>query len=159
MFHYHVGLLSSDKTQHHEMLKCKCDLLALQVRIAAVDCPETAKFGSSGQDFGDAATEFVQSEIEGKRVRVKLLARDQYQRCVATVTYRRNLFWRVNLSEELLKRGLATVYRQGGAEYDGSVERWDRIEEKAKSQKKGLWVAGSKRVDPAAYERALKNQK
>ena len=130
----------------------------LQVRIAAVDCPETAKFGSSGQDFGDAATEFVQAQIEGKRVRIKLLARDQYQRCVATVTYRRNLLFRRNLSEELLRRGLATVYRQGGAEYDGSVERWDTIEAEAKKRRRGLWAAGSKAVDPAAYKRKLKNQ-
>ena len=131
----------------------------LQVRIAAVDAPETAKFGSKGQDFGDVATDFVKGELEGKRVRVKLLSRDQYQRAVATVTYRKGL-WRKNLSEELLARGYATVYRQGGAQYDsdGGVAKWDKIEAKAKRQGKGIWAAGSAAVDPAAYKRAQKQQ-
>lgn len=132
----------------------------LQVRIAAVDCPETAKFGQSGQEFGDAATEFVRSELEGKRVRIKLLSRDQYQRAVATVTYR-GFLRRKNLSEELLKRGLATVYRQGGAQYDArdGVQKWDRIEATAKRKRKGLWAAGKAAVDPAAYKRQVKQKR
>ena len=140
--------------------ECKLSESTLQIRIAAVDCPETAKFGSKGQDFGDVATDFVRSELEGTRVRVKLLSRDQYQRAVCTVTYRKGLR-RKNLSEELLSRGYATVYRQGGAQYDSGdrgVARWDKLEAKAKSQGKGIWAAGSAAVDPAAYKRAQKKQ-
>ena len=92
-------------------------------------------------------------------MRVKLLSRDQYQRAVCTVTYRKGLR-RKNLSEELLSRGYATVYRQGGAQYDSDrgVTRWDKLEAKAKSQGKGIWAAGSAAVDPAAYKRAQKKQ-
>ena len=58
------------------------------MRIAAVDCPEVAKFGSKGQPYGDTAKEFSREQLQGKRVHVKLLQRDQYQRAVATVSYR-----------------------------------------------------------------------
>lgn len=132
----------------------------LQIRIAAVDCPETAKFGSSGQAFGDEATRFVEDTIGGKKVTIKLLARDQYQRAVSTVTYRGGPLGMVkkDLSEELLKLGLAQVYRQGGAQYDGSIDRWDKLESKAQQQKVGIWKGGKKAVDPAAYKKALKAQ-
>ena len=39
-----------------------------------------------------------------------LLSRDQYQRAICRVHYRKGLR-RLDLSEELLQRGLATVYR------------------------------------------------
>jgi len=117
----------------------------IAVRICAVDAPETAKFGSSGQPLGDAATNFVQDRLlhsstsgsqksgkkvapekegVGKRVWVKLLSRDQYQRAVASVTYRRPgilgalripRLSKMDVSEELLKNGFATVYKQVSA--------------------------------------------
>lgn len=140
--------------------KKKLSESTLQIRIAAVDCPETAKFGNKGQAFGDTATDFVQETIGNKKVTVKLLARDQYQRAVSSVTYRDGPLGLIkrDLSEELLKRGLAQVYRQGGAQYDGPVDRWDKLEEKAKKDKVGIWKDG-KSVDPAAYKKALKEQK
>ena len=130
----------------------------LQIRIAAVDCPETAKFGSAGQAFGEDATAFTRAELEGRRVRVTLLSRDQYQRAICMVHYRKGLR-RLDLSEELLQRGLATVYRQGGAQYGRSgAAHWDRIEAKAKRKGVGIWSAGAAAVDPAAYKRDLKKK-
>ena len=86
----------------------------LQVRIAAVDTPETAKFGAEGMPLGDAATDFVKTKLLGRRVTIKPLARDQYGRAVSTVTYGSGPLglFPVNISEELLRQGLAVVYRQ-----------------------------------------------
>ena len=39
-------------------------------------------------------------------------------------------------SEQLLKNGLAMVYRQGGAQYGDSIDKWNYLEETAKLQKK-----------------------
>jgi micrococcal nuclease len=120
----------------------------LQIRIAAIDCPETAKFGNAGQQFGDEATDWKAASCASS------LARDQYQRAVSTVTYRRGL-WRRDLSEELLKHGFATIYRQGGAEYDGPIERWERLEAAAQRKRIGIWSTEGG-VDPAEYKRKLK---
>lgn len=57
------------------------------VRIAAVDTPETAKFGQQGQKLGSVATEFVKNKLLQKKVRVKLLSKDQYGRVVGLVKY------------------------------------------------------------------------
>ena len=49
----------------------------LMVRIAAVDTPETAKFGKEAQPLGDEATQFAKAELLGRVVNVRLLSRDQ----------------------------------------------------------------------------------
>ena len=57
----------------------------LQIRIAAVDTPETAKFGHSGQDGGNEATEYLRTLIAGQQLHIQLLSKDQYSRAVAMV--------------------------------------------------------------------------
>ena len=134
--------------------KLKLSEETLQIRLYAVDAPETAKFGNKGMPYGDEAKEFVRRRIDGKRVRVTLQSKDQYGRAVAKISY--GLF-RKDLSEELLANGLATVYRSGGAEYGPgrTEEYWDLIEGRAKTLRKGVWKDG-KAADPAAYKRKVK---
>ena len=129
----------------------------LLIRLCAVDAPETAKFGGKGMPFADEATDFVKGQLQGKTVRVKLLSRDQYGRAVADVSYG-GVFglFRKDLSVELLKEGLATVYKSAGAQYDTrSLDEWERIEDDARMNKKGIWSAGDA-MDPAAYKRQQK---
>ena len=52
--------------------KLKLSEETLQIRLYAVDAPETAKFGNKGMPMGDEATEFVRRRIDGKRVRITL---------------------------------------------------------------------------------------
>ena len=134
--------------------KLKLSEETLQIRLYAVDAPETAKFGNKGMPYGDEATEFVRRRIDGKRVRVTLQSKDQYGRAVAKISY--GLF-RKDLSEELLANGLATVYRSAGAEYGPgrTEEYWNLIEGRAKTLRKGVWKDG-KAADPAAYKRKVK---
>ena len=131
----------------------------IALRICAVDTPETAKFGSKGQDFGDAGTTFASDRILGKRVRVTLLARDQYQRCVGALNYRTGPFGLIkrDISKELLKNGLATVYRQAGGEYnDMFLEDWIKLEDRAKSKKVGMWGSDKALETPAEYKKRMK---
>lgn len=95
----------------------------IAVRIAAVDTPETAKQGRPGQPFSQEASEFTRQSLLNKRVTVQLLKKDRYGRALAFVRYADRQqgfrFWskaESDLSEQLLQRGLAVVYRQGGAE-------------------------------------------
>lgn len=131
----------------------------LAVRIYAVDAPETAKNGNPGQPYGKEAAKFVQDKLMNKEVSLKLLAKDQYGRALATVTYEEEgvLFMkgrRADISEELVKRGLAVVYRQGGAQYGGSIDKWNRLENAAKKQKIGIWSQSAKVLElPSDYKR------
>mmetsp|Transcript_63268 Transcript_63268/g.137643 ORF Transcript_63268/g.137643 Transcript_63268/m.137643 type:complete len:347 (+) Transcript_63268:58-1098(+) len=115
----------------------------ISVRIAGVDTPETAKLGNPGQPFGSEAKALTEKLVKGKVVHCKLLSRDQYNRVVCTVEYSSPRLFpprlRANLSKELLKRGLAVVYRGGGAEYGGHERSYERLEKTAKAAKRGVW--------------------
>ncbi len=131
------------------------------VRIAAVDTPETAKYGKTGQPFGKEAMEFAHEKLLGKTVKVKLLSLDQYGRVIGLVKFKETAFVvfsrKRDISEQLLSEGLAVVYRQGGAQYDGSIERWNRLEAAAIKRKKGMWVSGVENVQlPSEYKKTGK---
>lgn len=57
--------------------------------------------------------------VLSRNIIVEPLSKDQYGRIVAMVKVRKPLLWpfRKNVNVEMLKRGLATVYAQSGAEY------------------------------------------
>jgi micrococcal nuclease len=137
----------------------------LPVRFAAIDAPETAKFGEKGQLFAKEAKEFVESCILNREVQVKLLSKDQYGRVVGRLKYRSTgiLSWfqdDKDVSEEVLRRGLATVYRQGGAQYDGSIDKWIELEKKAQQKKVGMWSNGVNKAElPAEYKKSKKMRK
>lgn len=135
----------------------------IAIRIAAVDTPEISKFGNPGQKFGEEAKEFAQQRLLHKRVSIKLLSRDQYGRVVGLVRYKEpRLFFfssSKDISEELLCEGLAVVYRQGGAQYDGSVSMWNSLEQRAIDGKKGIWSKGKANAElPSAYKKDIKKK-
>lgn len=134
----------------------------MQVRLAAVDAPEVAKFGQAAQPFADEAKRYAKTRLLGRRVYVKLLSRDQYGRAVGSVKYRQGLSpVPRDLSEDLLADGLAVVYRQGGAQYDSAegVDKWNRIEARAKARRRGLWAGaadGAAHELPSEYKRRMR---
>lgn len=137
----------------------------LAVRIYAVDTPETAKFGNSGQPYGEEATKFVEDRLLKKKVSVKLLSKDRYGRALGVVTYQEDglLFMKgrkADISEELVKKGLAVIYRQGGAQYDGNIARWDKLEETARRQKVGIWSQDATATElPSDYKKRTAAEK
>ncbi|TYZ67128.1 hypothetical protein PybrP1_011223 [[Pythium] brassicae (nom. inval.)] len=127
----------------------------LQVRLAAIDTPETAKFGNSGQPFGDEAKRWLADALGGKNLTLTLLHKDQYSRAVCMVEYGRWPF-RKNASEEILKAGLANVYRQAGAVYGGKQELFERLEAQAQKKKIGIWSQGKRFESSAEYKARLR---
>jgi endonuclease YncB( thermonuclease family) len=151
-FRHLPSIFSSERVSDH--LKDK----TIIIRIAAVDTPETAKFGNPGQAYGNEAKEFATKQLLNTKVTVKCLSRDQYGRIVGTVKYSNSIFGKKDISEELLKEGLAVVYRQGGAQYDGGIEKWNKLENDAKLRRKGIW--SKKNVElPSDYKNKIKSQK
>ena len=95
-----------------------------------------------------------------RRVRVRCYSRDQYGRIVGAVEY--GVWpWRRDLSTELLKRGLASVYRQAGAVYGKRpLDAWNAIEEEAQARRRGIWSGGvDKAVLPSEFKAKQKNKK
>jgi endonuclease YncB( thermonuclease family) len=135
------------------------------VRLYGVDAPETAKYrGQEGQPFGEEAKTYVLDKVGDthRKVKLKLLSKDRYRRVLGKITYKGGLLGLQDkdLSEELLKQGLATVYRQGGAVYDGNRRELELLEARARQQKRGMW----RNVDevsfqtPAEYKAGLRQK-
>lgn len=111
----------------------------MAVRICGADAPERAHFGKPAQPYGDEALHWLRQYILGRWIYVKPLHLDQYQRVVSKVMV---LKWTgfKDVSEEMIKAGLATVYEaKAGAEFDGKEDIYRKQQYKAQKKKLGMW--------------------
>ncbi|ORX50204.1 SNase-domain-containing protein [Hesseltinella vesiculosa] len=105
----------------------------IPIRIAGVDAPEGAHFGMPKQPFYDESKAYLTSLVQNRFVKVELLARDQYNRAVGMVYIRSPPFFtRKNVSEEMLKQGMASLYVAKGAAYADQKHRLEKAEARAK---------------------------
>lgn len=100
------------------------DSTLIRVRVANIDCPERK------QPFSNRAKQFTSNAIFNKYVKVEEFKKDRYGRSIAYVYYDSK-----NLSKELLKAGFAWHY----VKYSND-KTLQKLEEIAKSNKKGLWL-------------------
>lgn len=133
----------------------------MSIRLYGVDSPELQKRNSDppSQPFAVEAKEFTSELLLGKKVRIKLLRKDQYGRAIGKVEGGRRIlppFNRRDVSLELVQKGLATIYTGGGAEYDGNRDTLQDLEAKAKKRKAGVWSQGQKMMSPADFKRQQK---
>ena len=103
----------------------------LHIRLAGVDAPEGAHFGMTAQPYAVEAQDWLKRYVLGRRVRVRLLARDRYERVVCSVKVWR---WgiRRDVSLEMAKAGYAEMYDNAGAEYGGLESQLRKAVENAK---------------------------
>lgn len=132
----------------------------LSIRLYGVDCPELQKRKSDppSQPFAAEAKDFTSNLVLNRKVRIKLLRKDQYGRAVAKVEGgRRPLppFTRKDVSQELVRKGLATIYSGGGAEYDGNLAVLQDLQRSAEKRKRGVWSQGEM-ITPAEFKRQQK---
>lgn len=118
----------------------------IHIRLAGVDAPELAHFGHPEQPFARDAHAWLTSYLMHRRVRASIYRQDQYHRVVASVFVRRAFdfppFRRRDVSYEMLRHGLATVYEgKVGAEFGGEdvEKKYRKAEWWAKVRSKGLW--------------------
>ncbi|MFH7321582.1 thermonuclease family protein [Desulfurivibrio sp. D14AmB] len=99
-----------------------------RIRFYGIDAPE------SGQPYGKAATQFVESAIAaaGYKVDIVEVERDRYGRIVGMV-----IVDGVNLNREVVKAGFAWVYGQYCKKPE--CREWKALENKARDGKLGLW--------------------
>ncbi|CAE6448759.1 unnamed protein product [Rhizoctonia solani] len=132
----------------------------IHIRINAVDAPEGAHFGREAQPKSHETLQWLKNQVGGKTIWCRPLRRDHYGRIVASCYLPprflpSSLFKGKHLSLEMLRAGWATVYEQGGAEYDPyNKQAFLRVEEEAKAAKRGIWESGSKlKETPADYKK------
>lgn len=138
----------------------------IHIRLAGVDAPELAHFGRPEQPFARDAHTWLTSYLSNRRVRALVHRQDQYSRVVASVFVRRAFdfppFRRRDVSYEMLKRGLATVYEAKiGSEFGGDKmeKKYRKAEWWAKKRAKGLWKdyrrVGSGWESPREYKNRM----
>ncbi|CAG8092698.1 unnamed protein product [Penicillium olsonii] len=118
----------------------------IHIRLAGIDAPELAHFGRPEQPFARDAHAWLTAYLSGRRVRALVHRQDQYSRVVASVAVRRAFdfppFRRRDVSYEMLRHGLATVYEaKMGSEFGGDKmeKKYRKAEWWAKKKAKGLW--------------------
>ncbi|KAI9497220.1 hypothetical protein BDB00DRAFT_886488 [Zychaea mexicana] len=105
----------------------------IPIRLAGVDAPEGSHFGMPAQPLSSESKEFLTSMVLNRNVKVQLLSRDQYQRVVAMAYVRNPPFYRLkNVSVEMCKAGMASIYTAKGAQYAGQFEVLKQTESRAK---------------------------
>ncbi|GMM46259.1 Lcl3 protein [Pichia kluyveri] len=130
----------------------------IAVRICGADAPERAHFGRPAQPFSEEALIWLRQYILGRWLYIKPLHLDQYQRVVAKVLV---LKWTgfKDVSEEMIKIGLATVYEaKAGAEFDGKESIYRKRQTKAQKKKLGMWSLNKKDLQtPREYKNKYNN--
>ncbi|CDS10686.1 hypothetical protein LRAMOSA11172 [Lichtheimia ramosa] len=112
----------------------------IAVRLAGIDAPEGAHFGMPAQELSSESKSFLTSLVLNRMVTVQLLSRDQYSRAVAMAYVRKPPFFRrKNVSVEMCKAGMASLYVAKGAQYADQLEIIKKAETRAKLLKKGIW--------------------
>lgn len=106
------------------------------VRYIGVDTPESVAPDRPVECFGEAASRFNASLVEGERVRLEFDAerRDRYDRLLA-YAYVGDRF----VNAELVRRGFATTLTI--PPNDSFADRFDRLEQRAGRDGRGLWGA------------------
>ncbi|TXN37725.1 nuclease [Flagellimonas hymeniacidonis] len=107
-----VVILDEDNQQH-------------VIRVADIDCPEYA------QPFSKVAKRFTSDEIYLKLVFVEEKGKDRYGRIIGFINYDSGK----NLSEELLKKGLAWHFKK----YSTNSE-FSTLESLARQMNIGIWT-------------------
>ncbi|KAF8503878.1 hypothetical protein JB92DRAFT_2739261 [Gautieria morchelliformis] len=131
----------------------------IHIRLAGVDAPEAAHFGKQAQPYAAEALNWLKREIEGKRLWVQLIRRDQYGRIVSIpVRPPRLPFLPISASRcvsiAMLSAGYATTYEQSGGEYGPwGKDKFLQYEEVARVMRRGMWASSSVLESPAEYKK------
>lgn len=124
----------------------------LTIRLVGIDAPETSKKKyQPGQPFSQQSTKYLAKLALNHPADVKSYGADRYGRVLGEVFVEGN-----NLNLEMVKAGLAEVYRGTPASGQNLDPYW-KAEEEAKAAKLGMWQLGDKYVSPKDWRRTQGN--
>lgn len=108
----------------------------IRIRLFGIDAPE------SKQAWGGKSRDKLRALVYRKKVRIIGGKKDRYGRVLGTI-----MLGDVNVNKEMVRSGMAWVYRQYNKD-----KSWVRIEEQARREKRGLWQE-KRPVAPWDYRR------
>jgi len=127
----------------------------LKIRLYGIDAPETPKVNhrtgqvnKPGQPHGEESWKALKNKVMGKQVKLDILDIDKYRRMVGMVWLHDR-----NINLEMIREGHAEAF----VEYlkPPYREQFLKVEQKAKSDKKGIWAL-SDYERPRAFRKRLK---
>ena len=121
--------------------------LELKIRLAGIDSPETGTRGHKGQPYSREAKEKLAKLVEGRTVSLKSHGIGGFNRVLAEV-----FSGSVNVNLEMIKAGLAEVYR-GGKSGTLDIGTYLREEKKAREAGMGMWALGSHYQSPKTWRK------
>jgi micrococcal nuclease len=126
-----------------------------KVRLAGIDAPEKkGTMGGAGQSGSEAAAVALRERLVGKAgITMSVHDRDRYGRTVGEFCVDGR-----SVNVEMVREGLATVYRGKVRTKTIDTPALEGAEEAAKSQRKGLW-SEEQIQDPAAYRRQIRDRR
>ena len=104
-----------------------------------------------GQPFSQQSTKHLAGLVLNKIVDIKSHGPDRYGRTLGEVFLDGN-----NINLEMVKSGLAEVYRGTPAKGQNMEPYW-KAEEEARRAGKGMWVLGDKYVSPREWRKTHGN--
>lgn len=119
---------------------------AFKVRLIGVDAPETGRRKGEGQPFAREAKEALNRMAAGKKLEITQHGLDGYNRPLVTIRLEDGDL----ASERLVAAGLAEVY-EGSKKFDTARLRY--LQDRAKSENRGMWSLGSRYVSPYVYRK------
>jgi micrococcal nuclease len=122
--------------------------VTIEVRLVGIDAPERShKKNEPGQPSSKQATKYLAGLLLNKTVGIKGYGQDPYNRVLGVI-----LFNGKNINLEMVKAGLAEVYRGKPARGMDLSPFWD-AEKEAREASKGMWKLGEKYVSPRDWRR------
>ena len=121
----------------------------LRLRLLGIDAPEVPHGKKPGQPFGEEARDHLARLIGGRTIQVETYGPDRYNRVLAIV-----FFGSVNINVEMIRQGLAEMYR--GAPCEAYCRDLRVAELQAKHDRVGMWGQGEKYESPATFRRRMR---
>jgi micrococcal nuclease len=122
--------------------------ITIEVRLVGIDAPERShKKNEPGQPYSRQATKYLAGLVLSKTVNIKGYGQDLYNRVLGVIYLDGK-----NINLEMVKVGLAEVYRGKPARGLDLGPFWD-AEKEAREARKDMWKLGKEYVSPLDWRR------
>ena len=150
----HAGEFKVTRVYDGDTIQAVGHDVEIKVKLINIDAPEIShKRGQPSQPYAQKAKEHLTKLIQGKVVDVKGYGLDRYDRVLGVVYLNGK-----NINLEMVKEGLAEVYRGKVTRTDFKLMPYHAVEREARNLQKGIWSMGTIYVSPKVWrEKGRKN--
>jgi len=142
-----AGQFKVTKVYDGDTIKATGHDIEINVRLAAIDTPETPRRNRPGQPYSEQAKKHLAGLILDKPVKIKGYGLDRLNRILALVYLNGR-----NINLEMVRAGLAEVYR-GGKPIGLDLEPFWLAEKQAREANRGMWSLGHEYISPKEWRR------